>query len=278
VRTLLLIGAVSAAALAAGGAQAASKLEIKDAVVRVLVIPENRPDVQVEVTRRNDKLPMDMQVDGDTVKINGNLERNAIQGCWGNSPKSVRVRDRGAIRYEDLPQITVRMPMDVELRGGGAVFGEIRNASSVELRNAGCGDWKIADVRGLLKIRQAGSGLTQAGRSGSLEIRVAGSGDVSTGSVVGDVDINIAGSGDARVASLGGALAAKIAGSGDIRVDGGRASTMTANIAGSGGIRFAGVTGALKANIAGSGDISALRVEGPIDRRVVGSGDIRVGQ
>jgi hypothetical protein len=265
-------------ALGAGAAQAATKLEIRDAVTRVVVVPEARGDLKVEVQKRHPGLPMRMWVEGDTVKIDGDLGRNAVRNCHSMGGRTnVNVRGRGEIGYDDMPILLVRAPMNVQIKTGGAVFGEIRNAASVELGNAGCGDWKVGDVGGRMSLHQAGSGDTQAGRAGSLEIRIAGSGDVETGPVSGDVDINIAGSGDAHVASVGGRLTGKVAGSGDISVDGGRASEMTAQIAGSGDVKFGGVAGTLKVSIAGSGDVSAERVEGAVDRKVIGSGGVYIG-
>jgi hypothetical protein len=281
-RTLLLVGAVSALAMTAitGAAQAATKLEVRDAVARVVIIPEARGDVKVELTKRSNILPLSMRVEGDTVKVDGGLKRNAIRGCNSTNGKvKVMVRHKGDIALDDMPVMTVRMPMDVSVAAAGGVFGQIGASGSVELRNAGCGDWKIADTRGKLKVEQAGSGDTEAGRAGALEVKIAGSGDVAVGAVTTDVDIGVAGSGDTRVASIGGgALSAKIAGSGDVEVENGRASALTASIAGSGDIHFGGVAGQVRAQIAGSGDVDVKRVEGNIDKRVIGSGSVTVGE
>jgi len=280
-RTLLLVGAASALAMTAitGAAQAATKFEVRDAVARVVIIPEARGDVKVELTKRSNVLPLNMTVEGDTVKVDGGLKRNAIRGCNSTNGRArVHVRDKGDIAWDEMPVMTVRTPMDVSLTVVGAVFGSIGNSGSVELRNVGCGDWRIADTRGKLKIEQAGSGDLEAGRAGGLEVKIAGSGDVAVGAVATDVDISVAGSGDTQVASIGGgALNAKVAGSGDIEVQNGRASSMSAQIAGSGDVHFGGVAGQLKAQIAGSGDIGVNRVEGNIDRRVMGSGSVSVG-
>ena len=116
-RGLLLIGAASAMALSAVGAQAATKLEIRDAVTRVIVIPEARGDVKVEVQKRHPGLPMRMWVEGDTVKIDGDLGRNAIGNCHSmGGHKDVNVRDKGEIDYDDLPILVVRTPMDGKTR------------------------------------------------------------------------------------------------------------------------------------------------------------------
>ena len=51
-RRVLMIAAATAATLAAGAASAAS-VEVRDAVARVTVIPENRTDIKVEVIQAN---------------------------------------------------------------------------------------------------------------------------------------------------------------------------------------------------------------------------------
>ncbi|MBN9319030.1 MAG: hypothetical protein BGN86_05710 [Caulobacterales bacterium 68-7] len=280
-RAHILIGAVSALTVAAtaGAAQAATKLEIKDAVARVTVIPEARSDVKVEVVKRHPGLPMDLRVNGDTVEVDGNLGRNAIRGCVTVNDKTrVNVRRVGTINFDDMPQLIVRTPMDANVRVGGAVFGEVRPSYSLEFSNVGCGNWRLADTRGLLELKQAGSGDVQAGRSGGLEIRVAGSGDVAAGPVATRLSVEIAGSGDVEVASVNGDIETRIAGSGDIAVLGGRAPRMEAHIAGSGDISFRGVAGSLQANIAGSGGIHADQVDGPVERHVMGSGEVTVGR
>ncbi|MEI9964942.1 MAG: hypothetical protein WDM92_09745 [Caulobacteraceae bacterium] len=91
----------------------------------------------------------------------------------------MHVRGLQDVAYDDLPQIVVRTPMDAHVEAGPAVFGSIGRADSVELSNAGCGDWTVANVGGALKINTAGSGDTHAGDAGSLVVHVAGSGDVS---------------------------------------------------------------------------------------------------
>ena len=52
-RIALMLLAAAAAALAAAGAASAASVEVKDAVARVTVIPENRTDVKVEFIAAN---------------------------------------------------------------------------------------------------------------------------------------------------------------------------------------------------------------------------------
>jgi len=272
-QTILL---AAAAVLSANAAQAAS-VEIRDAVARVTVVPENRSDVKVEVVAPNARLPLSIRTLGDRTIIDGDLERK-IRNCRGSGEQSsVDVRDVGNVAYAEMPQVVIHVPRDVRIETGGAVFGAIGRSGSLDLGNAGCGDWTVANVEGEAKISQAGSGDTRMGSSGSLKVRVAGSGDVATADVKGGLDINIAGSGSAHVKSVSGPLDISIAGSGDVDIGGGRATTMKVSVAGSGDVDFGGTADSLRARIAGSGDVRAGAVKGEVSKTIVGSGSVRIG-
>lgn len=276
-RSTTIMGLAAVMAAAAGAAQAA-EVEVRDAVARVVVIPEARQDVRVEFASTNPSLPLRILTRGDKVFVDGDLDRE-IRSCRnrGGAP-SVSVSGVGEVAYADMPQVVVRTPLDADVEVSGAVFGSIGRAQSLEFSNAGCGDWTIANVSGRMELSQAGSGDLRAGTAGSAEIRVAGSGDVAARDIGGDLDIDLAGSGDVSVASMTGArLKVRIAGSGDVRVAEGRADRFEADIAGSGDVRFGGEAGELRARIAGSGDVHAGRVRGSIDKSVIGSGSVSVG-
>ncbi|WP_374471995.1 GIN domain-containing protein [Phenylobacterium sp.] len=265
------------AALAAAGAAQAASVEIRDAVARVTVIPENRSDVRVEIVRANARVPLQVRTTGERTIIDGDLARR-IRNCSG-AGQNVRVEVRGVgdIAWADMPQVVIRTPRNVSVDAEGAVFGSVGRSASLELENAGCGDWTVANVEGRMRISQAGSGDTRTGSAGSARIRIAGSGDVATAEVRGGLEVDIAGSGSVGVASISGPLEVEIAGSGDVKVGGGRASAMSVSVAGSGDVDFDGVADSLQARIAGSGDIEVRQVRGNITRTVLGSGAIRVG-
>ena len=273
-QTMLL---AAAAALSAGAAQAAS-IEVKDAVARVTVVPENRSDIKVEIISPNAKLPLSIRTLGDRTIVDGDLDRK-IRSCRGSGERaSVEVRDVGSISYAEMPQVVIHTPRDVRIETGGAVFGSVGRSGSLELGNSGCGDWTVANVEGDARISQAGSGDTRMGSAGSLKVRVAGSGDVATADVKGGLDVSIAGSGSAHVKSISGPLEISVAGSGDVDIGGGRATTMKVSIAGSGDIDFEGPADSLKARIAGSGDVRVGEVRGEISKTIMGSGSVRVGR
>jgi hypothetical protein len=266
------------ATLCAGTAQAAS-VEIKDAVARVTVVPEDRADIRVDVVRANPRLPISVRTLGDRVIVDGELDRDRrIRNCRSSGEASrVEVRGVGEVAWNDMPQLVIRTPRNVNLDAGGAVFGAIGRSASLKLGNAGCGDWTIANVDGEARVSQAGSGDTRMGSSGSLKVRVAGSGDVAAADIRGGLDVNIAGSGSAAVRSINGPLEVSIAGSGDVVIAGGRATMMKVSVAGSGDVDFRGAAETLRARIAGSGDVHAGQVRGEVTKMIMGSGSVRVG-
>jgi len=266
------------AAAAASTAQAAPSIKIKDAVARVVVIPENRSDVKVEFITTNASLPLSVRQNGDEVIVDGDLRRNRINSCHSRDGKVwVKVRGVGEVSYDNFPQVAVRVPMNVRVQSGGAVFGDIGRSDSVNLANAGCGDWTVANTKGELHVSQAGSGDTKAGTASSVEISIAGSGDVATQAIAGDMEANIAGSGDIKVASIAGKLEGNIAGSGNITVLGGRSRMVEVNVMGSGDVAFNGEADDVDVSVAGSGDVRIAKVNGAVKKHVAGSGDVIIG-
>jgi hypothetical protein len=278
-RGLLACGALAAAVFTSGAAMAAPSVQIKDAVARVVVIPEDRADVKVEFLTTNPALPLQVRQEGGKTIVDGDLRMNRIYSCTEVGGKvRVGVRGVGQVAWEDIPQVVVRTPRNAVVSAGGAVYGSVGRTASLDIHNAGCGDWTVGNVAGALEARQAGSGDLRAGTAGSADIRIAGSGDAIVGAVAGPLRADIAGSGDIRAASLAGDFDAHIAGSGDIQVDGGRARKMTVSVAGSGNVGFGGVADSLEARVMGSGDVSAARVTGEVSKSIMGSGDVSVGR
>jgi len=263
----------------AGAALAAPSVEIRNAAARVVVIPEQRPDVAVQVVRTNPRLPLHIDRSfGERTVLDGGINSSRIQSCDSVMHRIyVRVWGVGRVAYEDLPVIVVRTPLDAKVGASGAVFGSVSRSDSLELANAGCGDWTVGNVRGELKISQAGSGDTRAGSAGKGTIHVAGSGDISTQTIAGGLTVGVAGSGDVTAASIDGPLNVRIAGSGDVKIGGGHATSADVHIAGSGDMVFKGRADSLKANVAGSGDVDVAHVSGPVSKSIVGSGDVNVG-
>jgi hypothetical protein len=285
-------GAVLAAALGLGAVSAAqaAEVEVKHAVARVVVIPEARSDIKVEVSGSSPSLPA-IQVStspSGKVIVEGGMDRR-IRGCSTHGvnagtidpispPDGVVIRLRGApdVRLKDAPLITIHTPMDVHVDANGAVFGSIGRSDSVDLGNAGCGDWTVANTRGAIRISEAGSGDVRTGSAGEAHASVAGSGDIAFGPV-SNLKASIAGSGDITAASASGWVEASIAGSGDVRVRGGKVDRVKASIAGSGDVTVDGPVGDVDASIMGSGDVRVGSASGRVSKSIMGSGSIVIG-
>ena len=270
--------AAGLAAMIGGGASAAPGLQIRGAVARVVVVPEARSNVVVTILKTNPRLPLRVKRFGDQVIVDGDVGGRAHVCHSFLGHPSVGVWGRGDIRYRDMPQIVVHAPMDVRLSAGEAVFGSIGRSDSLTFTNKGCGDWTIGNVRGKLRLSEAGSGDTRSGTAGSADLSVAGSGDVSTQAVSAGATAVSTGSGDISLASVGGPFNIRIAGSGNVKARGGEVSTLTASIAGSGDVRFGGVAQTLNAQIAGSGRHHGDQGDRPGEPAgLPGTGDINVG-
>lgn len=296
--------AAAAAAVAFAGAAQAAEVEIRNAVARVVVIPEDRADIAVEIEHGASGLDrLSVTRRGDDVFIDGGLERNAVRNCSSGPANAtqpgegatVDIRGHGRIRVSDTPLVVVRTPRDVDVTAGrtggrsriinigrsgsgGAVFGSIgRGARSIELSNRGCGDWTVANTDGELDIGNAGSGSIRAGTSGSLDLSVMGSGGVTVGAT-GDADISVMGSGDVTVA---GARSADISimGSGDVRINALQGGAMDVSIMGSGDVHVGGGSaGNVDVSIAGSGGMRFDGRAGDVNVSIAGSGDVRIAE
>jgi hypothetical protein len=267
----------------AGAASAEPSVSIKDAAVRVEVIPEARSDVKVEIQAGNPKLPLQVSQSGSRTVIDGGLagdgvEGDRIEGCGpvGGEPV-VQVRGFGDVAWADLPRVVIRTPMTVELATGGAVFGSVGRTDSLQLSNAGCGDWSVADVKGEFDLNQAGSGDTKAGAAGQAEVHIADSGHLAIQGVDGDLEVYVAGSGGVTAASVAGKFEAHVAGPGRVSVAGGRSKAVEVSILGSGEVAFNGVAGQVAASVSGSGKVTVAKAEGPVSKSVAGSGQVIVG-
>ncbi|HEY7901230.1 MAG TPA: DUF2807 domain-containing protein [Caulobacteraceae bacterium] len=268
---------VAMSALAAAGAAQAAQVDIRHAAARVTVIPEARSDIAVSIVRGNPRLRLNVTQLGDRVIVNGGLGFFGPNCTHRFGVRGVTVWGMGFIPYDQLPQIVVRTPLDAKVSAGGAVYGAVDRSRSLDLSNAGCGDWTVANVAGPADLHMAGSGDVRGGSVGHAEVNISGSADVMLRTVNNGLDSHISGSGDVKVDAVNGPLSAKIAGSGDVVIAAGSVSHMEVGVAGSGDVRFGGTAGSLNADVAGSGDVTVGHVRGPVSKHVAGSGTVTVG-
>jgi hypothetical protein len=274
---------VGVAATAWAGIASAQVIEFRNVSARVVIIPETRSDVQVVVLKTNPRLPLHVNrgFAGRTVVDGGHwfgLFWGAHADCdLGDNQPMTNVPRVGQVAYDDLPQITVRVPEDAVVEAGGALYGSVGRSHSLDLKIAGCGQWTIANVEDNLHVASAGSGQLHTGSARHMSLTIAGASTATTTHVQDGLEISIAGAGDVRVGEASGPVNVSLAGGGNVRVGGGRASNLEVNIMGSGNVEYAGVADTLEAHIAGSGDIRAAKVLGTVNKSIAGSGSIEVG-
>ena len=154
-RPAALIGAALAAALALAGPALAAprdapRLVIRNAAMNVVVQPEARNDIAVQVWRPNASLPLEVRREGGDVVIDGHLPR-FLTSCHGSGDGlHVLVFGRGDFGLNEMPQVLVRAPADTVIESGGIVHGVVARSQSLSLDASGCGDWTAANVAGPL--------------------------------------------------------------------------------------------------------------------------------
>jgi hypothetical protein len=266
-----------AAAVAASAAVADPSVDIRRAAARVVVVPEARSDVTVTIVHSNPKLPLKVTHEGEAVVVDGGLGWAGPNCYGGGGHRWVGGLTLGHVDWRDLPQIVIHTPLKAQVSASGAVYGEVGRGQGLDLANAGCGDWIVADHAGRLHLSLAGSGDVRAGAVQAAEARISGSSDLSLRGASGGLTAGVSGSGDINAGHVDGPLRLRISGSGNVTVRGGQVSVMDVSVAGSGDVHFGGVAQSLVANVAGSGDVSAAHVTGEVTKHVSGSGDVTVG-
>ncbi|MDB5423021.1 MAG: putative filamentous hemagglutinin/adhesin [Phenylobacterium sp.] len=274
-RSIALVAAT--ALLAAAGAANAASVEIRDAVVRVTVIPEDRSDVRVEVLTTNRDLPLEVRTVGGETYVDGHLERR-ITGCHGKHDSyAASVRGVGRVAYADVPQLVIRTPRAVAVSSNGVVFGAVGRSASLDLRNSGCSSWTIADVAGDAAIEDSGAGSVSMGASGRLDLRLSGAGEIHATRIHQGLQASLSGVGNVTVEQVSGPVQARVSGVGKIRLADGHAGAVTASVSGMGSVELGGVADSLDASISGFGAIRVRQVTGAVSKSVTGGGHVTIG-
>jgi hypothetical protein len=260
----------------AGAAAAAPSIEIRDAVARVVVIPEDRADVKVEMLTTNRDLPLEVRQTSDGVTIDGHLWHR-IRDCHANGDHpSTSVRGVGRVDYKDMPQVVIHTPKAVSLESNGAIVGSVGRSASLEIHNSGCSAWTIADVAGDATLQDSGVGAIRMGQAQRLDVHLSGVTNVHVNRVSG-LDASLSGTGGLTLNELNGPMEARVSGAGHIKVLQGNASAMRASISGVGGIEFGGQAQTLDAQISGIGGIRVKSVTGSVTKSVSGLGHVTIG-
>lgn len=251
---------------------ATSSIAVRHAAARIVITPEDRIDVSVEIENPG-RLPMpELEFDDNRLTIDGRLG-GRVGDC---GEESVDVRGYGDIAEAELPLVTIRAPRALSFDMHGASRAEIGPSQAFKGSFSGCGDARIGDVADDLELDIAGSGEIVAGSARELSANLAGSAELQAGAIAEGADLDLAGAGEVRLASVSGALNISTAGSGEVEIAGGALSSADIEIAGSGDVSIAAPIERLSADIVGSGAIDVAATVGDIDADIAGSGGVRV--
>jgi len=276
-RLAIALFAAASALCAAGATAAAPLVEIRDAVARVTVVPEDRSDVKVEMISTNGQLPLEVRTMGSQTVISGNLAHR-ITDCHNRSDRpSAYVRGVGDIRYENMPQIVIHTPKAVAVETNGAVYGTVGRSGSVDLDNSGCSAWTLADVAGDVTLHASGAGSVRMGSAGHVKASLSGAGGLHATSIRQGLDASLSGAGSVSIETLTGPVKADVSGAGHIKIEQGHATTMQASVSGVGSVDFGGDAQTLSASISGFGGIRVKAVSGNISKSVSGIGHVTIG-
>lgn len=277
-RIFLAAAAVTlVAAPAAAETFNARSVAIEHAAANLIVIPEDRTNIDVSVTAGARIAAPQTRMTAEGLVIDGGL-RNRFRGCSRNLAGQVtaRISGIGNVRREDLPRITLRVPRTLDLSAAGAIYTEIGASAGGEVAMSGCGDTEIASTSGALVVALNGSGdIDVQSVGGALTATVNGSGSLGVARASGEATLRLNGSGDLQVGDIGGALNAQLAGSGSLHAGDARGARLVLN--GSGDVSAGDIHGSLDADLSGSGAMRVTSVEGEsADLNLTSSGDIVV--
>lgn len=259
--------------------QRATEVEVRNVAGFVRVRPENRNDVSIALINSGPLPGPSVRTSGNKLIIDGGM-RNQIAGCaiQGATGFEVRTRRNGRVGTEHLQTIELRVPQNVVLSVGGAARLRVGRSERLTVRIDGCGDADIQRVDGPATLAVAGSPDVRLYEAAELEASLASAGDIVVGLIHNGLTVSIAGSGDFVAARADGPMNIAIQGSGDVLIREGRATALSVAIAGSGDVTHNGSAERLDAAIFGSGDVHVRRVDGEVNRRVIGGGEVTIGR
>lgn len=257
----------------------ANEVQLRDFAGFVRVYPEARTDIAVSVANSGPLSAPVFRMAGSRLIIDGGLRRQ-IRSCRVQSEGGFEVitTRQGAISGARLPVVSVRVPRSAVVTAGGAVRLHMADSDSARVRFEGCGDADIERVAHRADIALNGSGDLRLYEAEQATVAVAGSGDVTLGVARQGLTASLAGSGDLTASRVDGPTNISVQGSGNVLIRDGRATVFSVAIAGSGDVTHGGDAQRLDAVILGSGDVRVHQVNGPVSRRVFGSGEVIIGR
>ena len=260
-----LLGAATLAGMvAASGAAHAAGLDIRNAALRVVVIPEARSDVSVTVVKANPRLPLQRL----HRRVRADHRRRRLRARLGPLRRPADQLRRGG--RQPLDQRLGRRPLHLRraARGRGAhAAGRPRRRSaaacSAPSRPPSASIWSpAAAASGSWPTSRTSWPFATAARRGfapgpppKWRLDATGSGGIWTGAAARALDARCQRIGrDQRPAGVGPG-AAQATGSGSIRIAGGQSDAFKAHVSGSGGVAFLGRADSVQSGLSGSGAV-----------------------
>lgn len=242
---------VIAAALA--GQATAAELVFRDAVARVVVIPEARSDIQVEVQQgRNGAPAVQVSRSADSVTVYGD-SRTRQCNSDGDGGGWVKLRGGPRIDMDDAAVVTIRAPLSLRISGGGPVWGQVGRTENLSIDQTGCASWTIANVAGTLETELTNGASVRGGTAGTARLGATNGGAVRIVQA-GKLDARATNGGAVKAGAVSGEVNANASGGGVVSIEGGATRVLTGNAHGGAVIKHGGRVGEL--SIAANGGSS----------------------
>jgi hypothetical protein len=142
----------------------------------------------------------------------------SIGGCGNWNVDDVRDEARLSVGGSGTINAKNAKRFDVNIGGAGDVRAKSANGLNASI--GGSGDITVERIDGHADISVSGSGKVKiaSGQIRTLDVSIAGNGDVYFGGEVNDINISIAGSGDIFVQKHTGSIKKSVVGSGNIKI------------------------------------------------------------
>lgn len=307
--TVKLVLSSAAAAFALMGAASAEKfnagaVRFENVTGTVEITTATAPGIDVSIRQGKDYHKIDVALVNGVVVLKGEpWKEEAPYDCCNTrisrtfDPMHGRRAVTGAPPEDDLfarrPTVVVALPratdvsfVDARMKltmasitgdldlDGCYVRGTAGNAGSAVVGLTSGSRLEMGDVGAGLEVDLSGDADFRAGKAATVDVDIAGPGDVILGDVDGMLDVSIAGSGTVRNTRLDGPLTARIAGSGAVLVGAGVADKLRATIDGSGVVSIDGQAVEPELRLHGSAEVRMASVKGRIVRS--GQGEVYV--
>lgn len=293
-----------AAAPASAERFAAGNILFQDVTGNVEVTTTAAEEIEVVIRQGKTYKPVELSMKDGLVTVKGERwkEDDHHDCCNDRIRREVNLRHERAMStgapvddafFAEYPTIVVSMPRKgaakfvdarMKLKMGELegkldldacyVYGEAGGAGMASIGVLSGSRLIVGDIGSGLEIDVSGDADVKAGSAATVDVDIAGSGDVVLGPIDGMLDVSIAGSGNVRATSLDGPLMTRIAGSGDVTVQAGKADRLKAIIDGSGTVNFRGTAVQPELKLYGSSEVRMDALQGTLTH--MGSGHVYV--